>query len=60
MLTTAETIIPWNEIAANEYTIAAYTHRGGHLGWYTWGKDRWFVQAVGDFFELIDKTVCPE
>ena len=56
----AESVVPWDEIAANEYTVAAYTRRGGHLGWFRRGQDRWFVQAVGDFFEVIDKKVCPE
>jgi len=49
--------IPWDEIAANEYTILAYTHRGGHLGWFMWGGRRWFVDAVGDFFDMIEKTL---
>ena len=53
----AEVGIPWDGIAANEYTILAYTHRGGHLGWFVWGGTRWFVTAVADFFEMIEKTI---
>jgi predicted alpha/beta-fold hydrolase len=59
-LTIAEVAIPWDAIAANEYTILAYTHRGGHLGWFMWGGKRWFVTAVGDFFELIEKTLASQ
>jgi predicted alpha/beta-fold hydrolase len=57
MLILAEVAIPWDEIAANEYAILAYTHRGGHLGWFMWGGRRWFVDAVGDFFDLIEKAL---
>ena len=53
----AEKALPWDEFADNEYTILAYTHRGGHLGWFMWGGKRWFVTAVADFFDLIEKTV---
>ena len=59
LLTTAEAGLPWDGIAENEYTVMAYTHHGGHLGWFMWGGKRWFVTAVGDYFELVEKTVNP-
>jgi predicted alpha/beta-fold hydrolase len=56
----AEVAIPWDEIAANEYTVLAYTQHGGHLGWFVWGGKRWFVTAIADFFQMIEKTVAEE
>ena len=53
----AERGIPWDGIAANEYTVFAYTHRGGHLGWFVWGGTRWFVTALAEFFDTMEKTV---
>jgi len=53
----AAAAIPWDQIAENEYAILAYTHRGGHLGWFEWGGKRWFVSAVGDLFDLVEKAI---
>ncbi|OJJ97322.1 hypothetical protein ASPACDRAFT_62989 [Aspergillus aculeatus ATCC 16872] len=49
--------LPYGEIVRTPYGVMATTSWGGHLGWFEFGGDRWFVKPVSNFLNLMAKEV---
>lgn len=38
--------LPYREVECNPYTAMIATTRGGHIGWFDWRLDRWYVEPL--------------
>ena len=47
--------IPYHEILKNDKVVFVATSVGVHIGWFSLGKERWFVDPVIEFCGLICK-----
>ncbi|KAE8144971.1 Alpha/Beta hydrolase protein [Aspergillus avenaceus] len=49
--------LPFQEMTQTPYGVMMTTSWGGHLGWFEFGGDRWFVKPVTNFLNLMAKEV---
>ncbi|KAL2871287.1 putative hydrolase, alpha/beta fold family [Aspergillus lucknowensis] len=49
--------LPFQEICQTPYGVMMTTSWGGHLGWFEFGGDRWFVKPVTNFLNMMVKRV---
>ncbi|KAE8353556.1 AB-hydrolase YheT [Aspergillus coremiiformis] len=49
--------LPFQEIEQTPYGVMMTTSWGGHLGWFEFGGDRWFVKPVTNFLNLMAKEI---
>ncbi|KAL2844619.1 Alpha/Beta hydrolase protein [Aspergillus pseudodeflectus] len=52
--------LPFQEIGQTPYGVMMTTSWGGHLGWFEFGGDRWFVKPVTNFLNMMAKEVDSE
>ncbi|KAL4780541.1 Alpha/Beta hydrolase protein [Aspergillus varians] len=49
--------LPFQEIAQTPYGVMMTTSWGGHLGWFEFGGDRWFVKPVTNFLNMMANEI---
>ncbi|KAI9660286.1 MAG: hypothetical protein M1829_006488 [Trizodia sp. TS-e1964] len=49
----ANEAIPYAEFKANPYTVLCTTAKGGHLGWFEIGGQRWFAKPAANFLVRV-------
>ncbi|KAG8532131.1 uncharacterized protein KY384_003770 [Bacidia gigantensis] len=49
--------LPLQEIKQNPWTVLCTTSRGGHLGWFESGGDRWFTKPACRFLQRMSEGV---
>ncbi|KAB8070823.1 Alpha/Beta hydrolase protein [Aspergillus leporis] len=49
--------LPFQEIGKTPYGVMMTTSWGGHLGWFEFGGNRWFVKPVTNFLNTMAKEV---
>ncbi|OJJ52633.1 hypothetical protein ASPSYDRAFT_164090 [Aspergillus sydowii CBS 593.65] len=49
--------LPFQEIAQTPYGVMMTTSWGGHLGWFEFGGDRWFVKPVTNFLNTMANEI---
>ncbi|CAK9438349.1 uncharacterized protein LODBEIA_P25730 [Lodderomyces beijingensis] len=47
--------LPYSETKLNPYVTMVTTSVGGHLGWFKWNGERWYVEPICKFFKVLDQ-----
>lgn len=50
--------LPYREVQCNPYTTMLTTTRGGHIGWFGWNLDRWYVEPACRLLQKFYEDVC--
>lgn len=54
--TLREDLIPWEEIEKNKNVFYVYTHKGGHLEFFTGlNRERWYKRIMSKFLNCVEE-----